>query len=88
MTLNSRAIALQGVGYPSRVLALAGFYAVETATAPVGGGRSSGGGYGGYFGRSQDEYPDPRRQRRAQILAEDKVMTDLIVSLITNGVMQ
>lgn len=33
--LNSRAIALRGVGYASRVLALQGFYGVAVAEAVV-----------------------------------------------------
>lgn len=72
--LSSRAIAVQGIGFTPRHVALQGF-----VVGTVGGGRRP---------RQRSVRFEPYRPDRielAQLHAEDELVTDLLIALVTKG---
>jgi hypothetical protein len=82
MSLNARAIALQGIGFGLLLVATQGFAPVAVEKAPVaivapGGGGTSMAAY----------YDDVDAQVRRQILEEDEIIVTAVFNMIANGVL-
>lgn len=69
--LTPRAIALQGVGYAPRLVALQGFAVVDGVEV--------------FWDTSQGVAGQFKRREYNRLLRDDELVTDLIVSLVTQG---
>ena len=78
--LSARAVALQGIGFTPRLVALQGFGTVELA-----GGRRPRRHRPSATFYGNDITPSEQLQARIQLQQDDDTATDLIITLLTKG---
>lgn len=85
--LSPRAIALQGIGFEPRLVAMQGLAPFTVTLPPVSGGGGGAAGVAGYKLPGATTYQDEERIR-ADIIREDEEVLAVLMGAVTSGALK